>query len=133
MTNRPGQAVVNWVDGALTRVPFMGFFYSTIKQGVDAFRDMGDSRKFKGVAWVEYPSPGCRLLGFITGSFQDAKTGKEVTSVFIPTSPNPMTGFVVVVNEDCIEVSQLTVEEATKLLLSAGLVAPDRLVKEAIS
>lgn len=132
VTNRPGQAVVNWVDGAVTRVPFMGFFYSTIKQGVDAFRDMSGAHKFKGVAWVEYPSPGCRLLGFITGSFQDGKTGKNVTSVFIPTSPNPMTGFVVVVDEERIEVSELSVEEATKLLLSAGLVAPDRLVKDAV-
>lgn len=131
VTNRPGQAVVNWVDGALTRVPFMGFLYSTIKQGVDAFRDMGGTRKFKGVAWVEYPSPGCRLLGFVTGTFSDAKTGKEMTSVFIPTSPNPMTGFVVVVDEDRLEMSQLTVEEATKLLLSAGLVAPESLVKDA--
>ena len=131
VTNRPGQAVVNWVDGALTRVPFIGFLYSTIKQGVDAFRDMGGPRKFKGVAWVEYPSPGCRLLGFITGSFIDAKTKKEVTSVFIPTSPNPMTGFVVVVDEDRLDNSELTVEEATKLLLSAGLVAPDQLAKDA--
>ena len=133
VTNRPGQAVVNWVDGALTRVPFMGFLYSTIKQGVDAFRDMGGARKFKGVAWIEYPSPGCRLMGFVTGSFMDAKSGKEMTSVFIPTSPNPMTGFVVVVDEDHLEVSELTVEEATKLLLSAGLVAPDRLAKDAVS
>ena len=81
---------------------------------------------------MEYPSPGCRLLGFVTGSFLDAKTGKVVTSVFIPTSPNPMTGFVVVVDEDRLEVSQLSVEEATKLLLSAGLVAPDRLMKDAV-
>lgn len=132
VTNRPGQAVVNWVDGALTRVPFIGFLYSTIKQGVDAFRDMGGDRKFKGVAWVEYPSPGCRLMGFVTGTFSDAKSGKEVTSVFIPTSPNPMTGFVVVVDEDRLDMSELTVEEATKLLLSAGLVAPDRLTRDAL-
>ena len=127
VTNRPGQAVVNWVDRAITRVPFMGFLYSTIKQGVDAFRDMGGARKFKGVAWVEYPSPGCRLLGFITGGFKDGKTGQEMTSIFVPTSPNPLTGFVIVVDEDHVDVSDLSVEEATKLLLSAGLVAPDRL------
>lgn len=130
VTNRPGQAVVNWVDRAITRVPFMGFLYSTIKQGVDSFRDMGGARKFKGVAWVEYPSPGCRLLGFITGSFSDAKTGAEMTSIFIPTSPNPLTGFVIVVDESNIEMSDLSVEEATKLLLSAGLVVPDRLASE---
>lgn len=130
VTNRPGQAVVNWVDRAITRVPFMGFLYSTIKQGVDSFRDMGGARKFKGVAWVEYPSPGCRLLGFITGSFNDTKTGLEMTSIFIPTSPNPLTGFVIVSDEDHIEMSDLTVEEATKLLLSAGLVTPERLTQE---
>ena len=93
---------------------------------------MGGTRKFKGVAWVEYPSPGCRLLGFVTGTFQDAKSGKEMTSVFIPTSPNPMTGFVIVVDDDRLEMSQLSVEEATKLLLSAGLVAPDRLSRDAV-
>ena len=132
VTNRPGQAVVNWVDGALTRVPFIGFLYSTIKQGVDAFRDMGGARKFKGVAWVEYPSPGCRLLGFVTGAFYDEQLGKEVTSVFIPTSPNPLTGFVIVVDDDRLEESNLTVEKATKLLLSAGLVAPDSLTPAAV-
>lgn len=133
VTNRPGQAVVNWIDRAITRVPFMGFLYSTIKQGVDSFRDMGGSRKFKGVAYVEYPSPGCRLLGFVTSSFIDAKTQLEMTSVFIPTSPNPMTGFVILVEEGRIEISDLTVEEATKLLLSAGLVSPERFVtKETI-
>lgn len=129
VTNRPGQAVVNWVDRAITRVPFMGFLYSTIKQGVDAFRDMGGSRKFKGVAYVNYPSPGCRLLGFITSSFIDPKTQQEVTSVFIPTSPNPLTGFVILVEEGQIEISDFTVEEATKILLSAGLVSPERFAR----
>lgn len=126
VTNRPGQALVNWVDRGITKVPFMGFLYSTLKQGVDAFQNLGGARKFKGVAYVEYPSPGCRLLGFVTGSYMDEQRGTEVTSVFIPTSPNPMTGFVVVVDEDRLEDSELTVEEATKLLLSAGLVAPTR-------
>ena len=50
-----------------------------------------------------------------------------MTSIFVPTSPNPLTGFVIVVDEDHVDVSDLSVEEATKLLLSAGLVAPDRL------
>ncbi|MEM9080239.1 MAG: DUF502 domain-containing protein [Verrucomicrobiota bacterium] len=130
VTNRPGQAFVNWVDRGITRVPFMGFLYSTLKQGVDAFRNLGGPRKFKGVAYVEYPSPGCRLLGFVTGTFLDSQSGKEVTSVFIPTSPNPMTGFVVVVDEDRVIDSDLSVEEATKLLLSAGLVAPEKVIPE---
>lgn len=130
VTNRPGQAILNWVDRSITKVPFMGFLYSTLKQGVDSFRNLGGPRKFRGVAYVEYPSPGCRLFGFITGGFSDQETGKQLTSVFVPTSPNPLTGFVIVVDEDRLIPSDLTVEEATKLLLSAGLVAPERMMAD---
>ena len=124
VTHRPGRAVVNWVDGAITRVPILGFIYATLKQFVDALRNLGGPRKFKGVAYVEYPSPGCRLLGFITGNYRDPQTGKDVTTVFLPTSPNPMTGFVVVVDDDKLINCEMTLEEASKMILSAGLVSP---------
>lgn len=122
--NRPGRAVVNWVDGALTRIPILGFIYATLKQFVDALRNLGGPRKFKGVAYIEYPSPGCRLLGFITGNYHDPETGKDVTSVFLPTSPNPMTGFIVVVDDEKLIECHMTLEEASKMILSAGLVSP---------
>lgn len=125
VTNRPGRAVVNWVDGAITRVPILGFIYSTLKQFVDALRNLGGPRKFKGVAYVEYPSPGCRLLGFVTGNYHDPQTGKDVTSIFLPTSPNPMTGFIVVVDDDKLMACGMTLEEASKMILSAGLVSPE--------
>ena len=122
--NRPGRAVVNWVDGAITRIPILGFIYATLKQFVDALRNLGGPRKFKGVAYVEYPSPGCRLLGFITGNYYDPERGKDVTSVFLPTSPNPMTGFIVVVDDEKLIECHMTLEEASKMILSAGLVSP---------
>ena len=124
VTNRPGKKVSAWIDGFLSRVPLFGFVYSTIKQFVDAARNLGGAQKFKGVAYVEYPSPGSRLIGFITGSFVDPQTGKATTSIFIPTSPNPMTGFVVLMDDDKIFESNMTLEEAGKMILSAGLVAP---------
>jgi len=123
VTNKPGRAVTHWIDSAMTRLPFVGFIYSTLKQFVDAVRNLGGEQKFKGVAYVEYPSPGCRLIGFITGNYFDQQTGKDVTSVFIPTSPNPMTGFVVVMDDDKVFDSDMTLEEAGKMILSAGLVA----------
>ena len=125
VTNRPGRAVVNWVDGFITRVPILGFIYSTLKQFVDALRNLGGPRKFKGVAYIEYPSPGCRLLGFVTGKFHDPHVGKDVTSVFLPTSPNPMTGFIVVVEDEKLIECHMSLEEASKMILSAGLVAPE--------
>ncbi|MEN8693847.1 MAG: DUF502 domain-containing protein [Akkermansiaceae bacterium] len=127
--NRPGRKVLSWVDGAMTRVPLFGFIYSSIKQFIEAVKSLGGPRKFKGVAYVEYPSPGCRLIGFITGHFKDPQTGKATTSVFIPTSPNPMTGFVVLVDDDKVFDSDMTLEEAGKMVLSAGLVAPESYLK----
>jgi len=122
--NRPGKKVTEWMDRAITRVPLLGFIYSSLKQVVDSVRQFGGPRNFKGVAYVEYPSPGCRLLGFITGSYFDEQLGKDVTSVFIPTSPNPMTGFVVIMDDEKVTHSEMTLEEAGKMILSAGLVSP---------
>lgn len=127
--NRPGKKILSWVDGAMTRVPLFGFIYSSIKQFVEAVKSLGGPRKFKGVAFVEYPSPGCRLIGFVTGHFTDPQTGKATTSVFIPTSPNPMTGFVVLIDDDKVLDSDMTLEEAGKMILSAGLVAPESYLK----
>ncbi|MDA7930910.1 DUF502 domain-containing protein [Akkermansiaceae bacterium] len=123
--NRPGKRMVAWIDGAMTRVPLFGFIYSTIKQFVDAVKNLGGPKRFKGVAYVEYPSPGCRMIGFITGHFRDPQTKKDITSVFIPTSPNPMTGFVILIDDDKVFNSDMTLEEAGKMVLSAGLVAPE--------
>ncbi len=124
VTNRPGRRVLNWMDGAMTRVPLLGFFYSALKQFVDAVKNLGGARKFKGVAYVEYPSPGCRLIGFVTGNYYDPQTERDVTTVFLPTSPNPMTGFVVIMDDDKVFNSKMTLEEAGKMIISAGLVAP---------
>lgn len=124
VTNRPGRKVLNWMDAAMTRVPLLGFFYSALKQFVDAVKNLGGDRKFKGVAYVEYPSPGCRLIGFVTGNYYDPQTEKDVTTVFLPTSPNPMTGFVVIMDDDKVFNSEMTVEEAGKMIISAGLMAP---------
>ncbi|MBK1827714.1 DUF502 domain-containing protein [Haloferula rosea] len=124
VTNRPGRRLLGWFEAQIAKLPLLGFVYSSIKQLVDALRQLGSERKFKGVAFVEYPSPGCRLLGFITGNFRDPQSGKDVTAIFLPTAPNPLTGFVVIVEDERVMKSDLGMEEASKLILSAGLVSP---------
>ena len=124
VASKPGHRLLHWMNQAMQRVPYLGYIYSALKQFVDAVRGLGGERKFKSVAYIEYPSPGCRMLSFITGNYHDPQTGKDVTTVFIPTSPNPMTGFVIIVDDDKVEDSDMSLEEATKMVLSAGLVAP---------
>ena len=122
--NKFGAQILGWIDSVMLKLPMVGFVYGALKQFVDSVRDLGGPKKFKGVAYVEYPSPGCRLLGFITGNYHDAVTEKDVTTIFVPTSPNPATGFVIVVDDEKVMHSDLTLEQAGKLILSAGLVNP---------
>ncbi len=124
VTNALGRHLLHWIENKIQRLPLLGFVYSSIKQLVDALKGLGAERKFKSVAYVEYPSPGCRLMGFVTGNFHDPHLGKDVTSVFLPTAPNPLTGFVVVIEDERVHASGMSLEEASKLILSAGLVAP---------
>ena len=119
-----GKRVLAGVDSFFMGIPVVAFIYRSLKQAVDSFRSMGPTQRFQRVAYVEYPAPGSRLIGFVTGQYHDTQLDVGVTTIFVPTSPNPMTGFVIVVEDDKVLESQLSLEEATKLVFSAGLIAP---------
>ena len=129
VAKRPGEKLLKWMDSAMQKLPLFGFIYAALKQFVEALKNLGGEKKFKSVAYVEYPSPGCRMIGFVTGNYHDAQIGKDVTTVFIPTSPNPMTGFAIIIEDDKVQNSDMSLEEASKLILSAGLVAPASYLK----
>ncbi|MCB1065161.1 MAG: DUF502 domain-containing protein [Verrucomicrobiae bacterium] len=124
-TNVLGAKIISLFERLFSKFPVISVIYSGLKQVMDSFRNFGSGRNFKRVAYVAYPAPGCRLIGFVTGQYRDEQIGKDVTSIFIPTSPNPMTGFVIVAENEHVFESSLTIEQATKVILSAGLVAPD--------
>ncbi len=123
-----GKRVLNAVDAFFLSIPVVAFIYRGLKQAIDSFKTFGSGeRRFKRVAFVEYPSPGARLIGFVTSQYYDAQQERGVTCIFVPTSPNPMTGFVIIVEDDKVIDSDLSLEEATKLVFSAGLISPDEL------
>ena len=121
-----GQRMLESFERGLLRIPVVATIYAGVKQVIDSFKSFNNVSNFKRVAYVEYPSPGCKLIGFVTGQFYDERLGLEMTSVIIPTAPNPMTGLVVVVEASRISESSLSIEEAMKLIVSAGLVVPKR-------
>ena len=120
-----GKRVLAFIDTFFLGIPVVAFIYRSLKQAVDSFKSMGPTQRFQRVAYIEYPAPGSRLIGFVTGQYRDTQLDKGVTTIFVPTSPNPMTGFVIVVEDDKVMESQLSLEEATKLVFSAGLIAPN--------
>lgn len=128
-TNVFGQRMLESFERWLLRIPVVATIYAGVKQVIDSFKSFNNVSNFKRVAYVEYPSPGCKLIGFVTGQFYDASLDCEMTSVVIPTSPNPMTGLVIVVEASRVSESSLTIEEAMKMIVSAGLVVPKRKVE----
>ncbi|MEM6910961.1 MAG: DUF502 domain-containing protein [Verrucomicrobiota bacterium] len=127
LSRQIGQRIVEFFGHFLQRMPGLNWVYNTIKQVIDAIRGMGSKeRQFKGVVYVEYPAPGCRLIGFVTNQYYDPDLGKNVTAAFLPTSPNPLTGFTLIMDNDHVIPCNMKVEEATKLILSAGIVSPSR-------
>ncbi len=123
-TNVFGKRVLESFENLLLRVPVVASVYAGVKQVIDSVKTFNSGESFKRVVYVEYPSPGCRLLGFVTGQFHDDRLDEGMTAVFLPTAPNPMTGFVIVTPTRNVVEADLTMEEASKLIVSAGLVVP---------
>jgi uncharacterized membrane protein len=113
----------------LGRVPLARSIYGGVKQLLEAiFASSKQSSRFNRVVLIEYPRKGIFALAFTTGPargvVQEA-TEAEMVNCFLPTTPNPTSGFYLLVPEDEITDVNLTVEEAFKLVMSAGLVSPE--------
>lgn len=75
---------------------------------------------------VEFPRPGMKAVGFLTGSIQD-EFGKPYYKVFIPTTPNPTTGFLEIVEQSSVVRSSLTIEEGIGIIMSGGILGPEQM------
>lgn len=121
-----GRRIIESLEALILRIPLISPVYSSVKQALESFKGMKSNPQFKRVAYIEYPSEGCLLVGFVTGQCYDETIAQDMTMVFLPTSPNPLTGFVVAVPNDKVIESGLTLEQASKIIISGGLVAPQR-------
>ena len=116
-----GKKVIDWTDRVLMRVPLLNKFYGAIKQVNDAFA--GNKHSFKTVVLVEFPGPGNYSVGFITSEQQgeiQQKAGRKLVSVFVPTTPNPTSGFLILVPEEKLTKLDMSVTDAIKYIVSLG-------------
>lgn len=130
-TNVLGSRLLGLLDSALMRVPLVNLIYPLLKQVVDSIKDIGASKEnfeSRPVVYLKYPGVNGYLLGFLTGRFTDSQ-GRAMATVFIPTAPNPITGFVLVFEARDVIESDLPMEAAWKMVVSAGFVVPKELRK----
>ncbi len=120
------QLIMMW-EGLLKRIPLINKIYTATYQISEAFLGKQDKKIFSRVALVEFPRPGTYAVGFVTstaaGEVQE-RTKEKVCSVFIPTTPNPTSGFLVLEPEDKIIKLDMSVEDAIKFVISAGSLTP---------
>jgi uncharacterized membrane protein len=125
--NIVGRWLLEFGEGTLLRIPLAGSVYKTLKQLLETFLQ-GNASRFRRVVLVEYPREGLYAVGFVTGVIGTAiqsDFGEKMLSVFIPTAPNPTTGWYAVVPERLVKDIDLSVEDAFRTIISAGIVSPD--------
>ncbi len=118
--------LVAFGERLIGRIPFVGVVYSAVKQLTETVVRK-EHKDFRRVALVPFPHEGVYSIGFVTGvavGEVQRRTQERVINVFIPTTPNPTTGFYIMVPEEKTPFLQVTVEDAFKLVMSGGIVSP---------
>jgi len=122
-----GNRVLKVVENGFANIPLVKPIYTAIRQIIDAFSAQRKS-VFESVAMIEYPRKGIYGVGFVTGSGLgevQEKTSQDVVALFLPTTPNPTSGFLLLVPREELIPLEMSVEEALKLIISGGVIVPD--------
>jgi len=123
-----GAEVVRVGERILKRVPIARSIYAAVKQLTEAIFLSRNHQGFRRVVMIEYPRQGTWAIAFTTGpagAVVQAATPQTLTNCFVPTTPNPTSGFYLLVPEEQVHPLDITVEDAFKLVMSGGLVTPE--------
>lgn len=121
-----GRSFLHISERILHRTPIVRGIYAALKQLFETVLS-NQSEAFRQVVLIEYPRRGLWTIGFLTGRTVDEiqnRTGEKVVNIFVPTTPNPTSGFLLFVPETDVLVLDLSVEEGLKLVISGGIVTP---------
>ena len=120
-----GKKILNLINDLFKRIPILRTIYSAIGQMTESFTNKSDNKK--SVVLIEYPKKGSWAVGFATKENEgeiSKKTNKELINVFVPTTPNPTSGFLLMFPKDEVIFLDMTFEEASKFIVSAGTSDP---------
>jgi uncharacterized membrane protein len=126
-----GRRLIQATEALVLKIPLVRTVYGAASQVIKAV-SVPNQQAFKSVVLTEFPRAGFKAVGFLTGHITDAEGGR-FCKLFIPTSPNPTTGFFEIVPVEEVVETKMTVEEAFKMVISAGLVCPETLPTQKVA
>jgi len=118
-----GRRLFSWGEGLILTIPVVKTIYKNVKQFISAFSGTADGKNFQKVIFLQYPRKGVWTLVFVTGESVDGN-GKDYYHIFVPTTPNPTSGFFIMIPKQETMISEMSVEEGIKMVISGGLIAP---------
>jgi len=128
--NLVGRTIIDWWESLLNRMPVIPTIYKAVKQIFQTALSQG-AGNFKQVGLIEYPRRGVYVVVFVARELDSGEIGMlpgtPMYSAFMPTTPNPTSGFLFFLEKQEVIILDLTVEEGAKLVISAGLVTPSQL------
>lgn len=124
VTNFLGKKIFKLGEKVVKKVPVVNIIYSTLKQITDTFTK-GSKDTFKGAIYIQYPRRGLWTMAFISGE-STSKEGIAYYHVFVPTTPNPTSGFFLLVPQSDSVKTGMSVEDGLKTIISGGLLAPEQ-------
>jgi len=117
-----GRRILGFFDNIINRIPVAQNIYGSVKKLIVALRQKPDN--LNRVVLICFPSPEMRTVGFVTHVFNDSNTDEELAAVYVPTTPNPTSGYMEIVPTEKLIATDWTMDEAMTFVLTAGSVAP---------
>jgi len=123
ISNVVGKKIYSYFETLLNSIPVVNKVYSSIKQIISTI-SIDNKKSFKKVVMIQYPKKGLWTIAMVTGESTN-KNKKEFYTLFVPSTPNPTTGYMIIISKEDVVNTDLSVEDATKVILSGGLVTPN--------
>jgi uncharacterized membrane protein len=120
-----GKRLINLFDATMERIPLVQTIYGSTKKLLAALQKKPD--RVQRVVLIEFPTEHMKTVGFVTRVLKDDVTGRELAAVYVPTTPNPTSGYLEIVPIERVVSTDWTIDEAMTFIISGGAVAPDTL------
>ncbi|MDG2516504.1 DUF502 domain-containing protein [Lysobacter soli] len=118
-----GQRLLRWFEALIQRIPLASIVYSSARQLLDILQTKPDGTQ--RVVLVDFPHKEMKSIGFVTRVIREHGTGRELAAVYVPTTPNPTSGYLEIVPVEKITPTDWSVDQAMSFIISGGAVAPD--------